>query len=308
MSNLRASIDIGSNSILLLVVDVDNNFNVVANESTVTGLGKGLDQTGTFSEDSILDSMNALHKYAEICKKLGVDKKNIIATATEASRVAKNSKIFYEKVYIDTGITVTLITGQAEAYYSTAGILFNTKFDREIIHVMDIGGASTELIKVDVTTRNILESFSMPIGAVRITNWLEQNIYESKLAQVYNDFHEKLKLVSTDKLQCVAGTMTSIANMQLKNKEYKELEVHGHCFSSEEVFKMYEVYKNIEPVEILKTFPFLGKRANTIIGGMLVATNIFKWLNVQNVQISTYGLRYGTIIEGSIKDEFIFRK
>lgn len=308
MGNLRASIDIGSNSILLLVVDLDNNYQVIVSESNVTALGKDLDTTGVFASGSLKNSMDVLKSYAKICNNLGIDSKDIIATATEASRIALNSKEFYDEVFDNTGIKVTLLTGEGEAYYSTVGILFNTKFNSDTIFIMDIGGASTEIIKVDVKESRILKSFSMPIGAVRITNWLENGVYDEKLEVVLKNFEDDLKLVKTTHLHCVAGTMTSVANMQLNHQEFDELEVHGHSFSTLEVVKMLDEFKQLSPREILEKFPFLGKRSSTIIGGMMVALNVFDWLGVENVTISTYGLRYGTLIEGSIKDEFIFRK
>lgn len=308
MANLRASIDIGSNSILLLIVDLDANFKVIANESNVTGLGRDLDINSEFLENSMEESFKVLETYVDICKKQGIQANDIIATATEASRVAKNSKSFFEKVLSQLGLKVTLLTGEGEAFYSTTGILFNTTFNSDIIHIMDIGGASTEIIKVDVKSEKIIDSFSMPFGAVRVTNWIENNDFKLKIDQVYKEFHDKLKNMKTSSLHCVAGTMTSVANIQLNNEDFKELEVHGHSFSVEEIKKMHNKFSQLNPGIILKQFPFLGKRSNTIKGGIVVALKVIEWLEVEEVTISTYGLRYGTLIKGGIEDEFVFRQ
>lgn len=307
MSNIRASIDIGSNSILLLAAQLDNEFKILANESYVTGLGKGLDKTGQFASDTMAESLVVLKKYTEICNDLGIKTQHIIATATEASRVANNSADFYQQVLDETGLKVTVITGEGEAYYSSVGILFNTKFDSDVIQIMDIGGASTEIISVDVTSKKILKSFSMPFGAVRATNWIEEGILDIKIDEIYKNFKNDLNGMNTQQLYCVAGTMTSIANIHLNHKEFIEYEVHGHSFKTNDVFKMLNLYKGKSPQLLLEKFPFLGKRSLTIYGGMIVATKIFEWLNVESVVISTYGLRYGTLLEGILKDEFRFK-
>ena len=116
------------------------------------------------------DSFKVLSLYQKKCLDHDIDPAKILATATEASRVAKNSSEFYAKVKKELGIDVKIISGEAEAYYSTMGILFDTKITDPEITIMDIGGASTELIKVNTAKKEIIHSFSMPVGAVRMNN------------------------------------------------------------------------------------------------------------------------------------------
>lgn len=303
-SNLRASIDIGSNSILLLAADISGDFKLLANESNVTALGKDLDKNGAFCLESMQSSMQILKKYQKICKELGISSENIIATATEAARVASNAQAFFDEVYKETNIKVQLISGEGEAYYSTRGILFNSNFKQDDIFILDIGGASTEIIKANSKTGKIHKSFSMPLGAVRVTNWLEDGVYHAKVEEILSAFSNDLSAVRTAHLQCVAGTMTSVANMHLGHSEFVENEVHGYNFLCEDVLQMLEQYIKCTPDEILSRFPFLGKRSKTIIGGLYVAKNVFEWLNVKEVTISTYGLRYGTLSAGTIDEKY----
>lgn len=305
-SNLRATIDIGSNSILLLIGSYVNNiYQELENESNVTGLGKGLDSLGEFTKESMDNSFAVLKTYKELVANHGLDSSDIIATATEASRVSKNAKEFYNKVKLELGINVQIITSAAEAYYSTKGIMFNSKFEDEIIHIMDIGGASTEIIKYNTKESTILIDYSMPMGAVRVTNWLEESLAEEKIDAVLESFKEKLLKTKCKKLFCVAGTMTSLGNMYLENKTFKEDEVHGLQISTKSISDLLDRYINSSSDDLLVEFPFLGKRAHTIHGGLLVATNIFQQLGVESVEISTYGLRYGTFEEGFIQKQFL---
>lgn len=172
---------------------------------------------------------------------------------------------------------------------------------------MDIGGASTEIIEVEPSPTKILTDFSMPFGAVRCTNWNEEGITKEKLNSIKSEFDDKLSKIKTIKLYCVAGTMTSVANMFLDHKEFEEKTIHGLKITTEDIYNMVEKYKNYTTDQYLEQFPFLGKRAKTIVGGMKVATTIFSWLNIKEVEISTYGLRYGTLEQGFIPNEYITR-
>lgn len=308
MEKTRASIDIGSNSILLLAGDFSNNDYIeLLNESNVTGLGRDLDKNNSFIQVAMDESFEVLKRYAEQAKKIGINPEDIIVTATEAARVAKNSNEFIKRVKDNTGLNIQIISGEGEAYFSTKGILFNSTFNEEKICIMDIGGASTELIEVTPEPTKILEDFSMPFGAVRCTNWNEEGTTEEKLNRIKMDYDKSISKISTKKLYCVAGTMTSVANMFLGHKEFQEKKIHGLKISTKEIYELVDKYKNYTPKEFVELFPFLGKRSKTIIGGLKVATTVFNWLNIEEVEISTYGLRYGSLEQGFIPDEFIIR-
>ncbi len=302
---VKASIDIGSNSTLLLVAE-DNNglLKELHKQSYVTALGRDLDKNGSFLEESMDATFSALSEYGKKAKELGVPPEKIIATATEASRVASNSKDFYEKVEAELGIQVKIITSEAEAYYSARGVLFENISDPEII-IMDIGGASTELIKVQTKPFKIIETISLPFGAVRVTDWIQSDQVDEKLLAVFSKYETKPYV--TKKLFCVAGTMTSVANMHLGHKKFIEDEVHNHCMMREQFLSLVEENKQFNEQQFLDKYPFLGKRARTIKGGMVVASSIFDKCSVESIIVSTYGLRYGTLIEGEIKDGFISR-
>ncbi len=155
MSEKKASIDIGSNSALLLAAEVEKGqiLNVLANESRVTGLGRGLDESGRFMEIAMQETYEALSEYVSICSSLGILPSEIFATATEASRVSSNSKAFFAKFKEELGINVQIITGEQEAEFSTKGALLGA--DKGRPHsIMDIGGASTEFIAVNAQGDN----------------------------------------------------------------------------------------------------------------------------------------------------------
>ena len=309
MNNLRASIDIGSNSILLLIGQIDEEGKIIEKEKLfeVTALGKGLDQTGVFSDESMVSSFDALASYVKACKGHGIPADKIIASATEAARVAKNARTFFDKVKAELGLTVQIITTTAEIYYSTKGILSNTTFDSEFVTIMDIGGSSTELMKVNTKDYKIVEAFSMPVGAVRCSGWLSDNYFVQSLQKIFIDYRQDLDKLQTRDVFCVAGTVTSLGNMHLERKEFFEDDVHGMKLKTEDLDQLFKKYSDLSPEKYLELFPFLGKRSESIRGGLHLTYHLVHRLFAKTMTISTYGLRYGTLLEGKIKEEDIYK-
>lgn len=306
--DLRASIDIGSNSILLLVVDASDDFRVLANESNVTGLGRDLDKNKKFLEIAMKESYEVLRSYVKQCRDLGLAPQSIIATATEASRVSQNAGEFFEKVKNELHLNIVTITGEGEAYYSASGVLYDQNIKDDTITIMDIGGASTELIKVNKSSEKILTSFSMPVGVVRINNWRQEGSFQERMDQILKDYSEHLSLVESSKLYCVAGTMTSVGSMNLGLKSFEEEKINGLELKSSDVTSMLKNYQGLTPSDLLEKFPFLGKRSKTIYSGLILADQVLERLKVEDIYISTFGLRYGTILFNGIKEQYVWKR
>lgn len=301
----RASIDIGSNSVLLLAAEVEPEQLLVRellDESAITSLGKDLDKTGLFREDSMHATYEALKRYAELCKKIGINPADVVVTATEASRVAGNASEFYAKVAEDLGFKTQIISGTGEAYYTALGVASSIQSAKSSIVVMDIGGASTELIKIHLSPFSILSTVSLPVGSVRAMDWRSNGTFDAKMIEL---LHKDLSPYETDELVCVAGSMTALAGMYLGLKEFNAEKIEGKTInlSSFKNFSSDLVKTNVE--NLLLLFPFLGKRAPMVGSGSMVAAMIAEKLKVDKLKISTRGLRYGTVISGGVDEQFI---
>lgn len=301
----RASIDIGSNTVLLLAGEFSQEGILereLLNESRVTSLGKDLDKTGVFAKKSIKDTEKALNEYVKLLKEIDISVDEVIVTATEASRVAKNSSELFDKMKQELGLKVTIINGEGEAFYTSLGVTSQTKLEEDFVTIMDIGGASTELIKVKTKPFSVESSISLPIGSVRCTDWLKEKIFDQKVEEIFNNFD--VSPYQTTHLLCVAGSMTSLGSMIKGLTKYDSDQVNGTRISFQDFLKFTEKIKKRTPTELLLKFPFLGKRSKSIVGGAYLGEVMGAALKVDTFEISTLGLRYGTITAGGIDERF----
>ncbi|MEA9354591.1 hypothetical protein SHI21_00145 [Bacteriovorax sp. PP10] len=301
----RASIDIGSNSVLLLAVELDENGQIkeeLLNESFITSLGKDLDVTKKFHPDSMQATYEALSTYKKLLDKIKFPVGDVIATATEASRVSTNSREFFKKIKDELGFNIQIISSDGEAYYTALGVVSSLPKAEGKIVVMDIGGASTELILINTSPFKIEKSISLPVGSVRATDWKKQNEFDSK---IYDILAPDMSEYNTETLVCVAGSMTALASMYLGQREYSDTKIEGMSISFKSFQDFARDLQNTTVENLLMLFPFLGKRAPMVAAGSLVAELIGSKLKIDLIKVSTRGLRYGTVITGGINEQFI---
>jgi exopolyphosphatase/guanosine-5'-triphosphate,3'-diphosphate pyrophosphatase len=301
----RASVDIGSNSVLLLAVKLNEQGEIkeeLLNESFITSLGKDLDITKKFHPDSMQATYEALSTYKKLLDKIKFPVEEVIATATEASRVSTNSRDFFKKIKDELGFNIQIISSDGEAYYTALGVVSSLASAEGKIVVMDIGGASTELILINTLPFEIEKSISLPVGSVRATDWKKQNEFDSK---IYEILSPDMSDYNTDTLVCVAGSMTALASMYLGQREYSDTKIEGMTISFKSFQEFTRDLQNTTVENLLMLFPFLGKRAPMVAAGSLVAELIGSKLKIDLIKVSTRGLRYGTAITGGINEQFI---
>jgi exopolyphosphatase/guanosine-5'-triphosphate,3'-diphosphate pyrophosphatase len=128
--SLRASIDVGSNTLRLLIAEVNGNKILdVYSDRKITRLGSSIDRDGRLPEANMEDSLNALKEFSAVISKYGV--RNIKAVATSALREAVNSDLFLTRALRDTGINIEVITGDKEAALTLKGVLLSFGDDVE---------------------------------------------------------------------------------------------------------------------------------------------------------------------------------
>lgn len=295
---IRSCIDIGSNSVLLLSVEWNGTIEKeLLNCSYITSLGKDLDKNKFFHPDSMQATYEALIDYKNKLEQINVKADDVMVTATEAARVATNAAEFFAKIKNEIGFSVQVISGNQEAYLTALGVVSGIDSVENNLVVMDIGGASTELIRIQKTPFKIISSVSLPVGSVRGTDWKIQNQFETKMNEILSP---PMKEYQTETMICVAGSMTSLATMILGKTEFRDRDIDGITIDINK-FKNFKIaIQDQTGKELLQKFPFLGKRAPMVSAGADVALMILEKLHVKKLQVSTRGLRYGAVFQGKI--------
>ncbi len=282
-------IDIGTNSVRLLIADVGNNrVAPVYRGLNSTRLGQGI-EGGQLLPEAVNRTLKAVKDFQELCREKRVDK--TIAIATSAVRGANNREWFIEQVYREAGVKVRVLQGEEEAYYSFVGVAagFDDVLDGTV--VVDIGGGSTEFTwKRD----GVLINRSVNAGAVRMT----EGGYDSRY--IAGVLKTVLGEVAGDKPKMIigtGGTITTLAAMDMKLEPYDWKKVHGYLLKKEKIeFLLQEIIK--AGPEGSKSMPGLQPaRADIIIAGIMILKEIVYTLKFDFIRVSEADLLYGLALE-----------
>ena len=233
-----AAIDCGTNSIRLLIADLDGHGGLtdVVRARELVRLGEGVDRTGRFSEGALERTLAATQKYADLIREH--DATRIRFVATSATRDAANRADFTGAVLAILGVPAEVIPGTEEAALSFRGALMalaSADADAAPAHnlIVDLGGGSTELV---LGTSSPNSAYSMDVGCVRLT---ERRIHsdpplKSDLDSIWSDVNTALDTATkhVDVAQAtevigVAGTIATITAHALGLNEYNPLIISG---------------------------------------------------------------------------------
>ncbi len=296
---MRASIDVGSNSLLLLVVD--DTGKTVADEQHVIGLGKGLGpERGLFRPDRMEAAMAVFIGFAARAQSLGVKPSEIRAVATSASRRALNAPTFYADVARKSGIKVEVISGEEEARYTWLGSLEGIELPAGLCMVVDPGGGSTEAIFGE--QRQIRSRCSMEVGTVRLT---EQFLgYGAVTPSAYAHLRAHVDAVVgalvvpaiPKAIVAVAGTATTLMAMELKLATYDGARVHGGTLSTASLRKWIDRLLAASPEERQALVAVSPGRADTLLAGATILLRVLEQARRQACRVSDRGLRHGVLV------------
>jgi len=297
-----ASIDIGTNTVILLIAEVDrsnNSLQPLHNEHRMPRIGKGLQPNGKISEEKINLLYSILTEYRTLIDEYKC--KKIIVSATSAFRLASNSMEITDRIREKFNFDVDIISGNVEADYAFLGALSGTKIADSTL-VIDIGGGSTELITG--IRSEILFKKSYPIGSVIVTekylihsppfpNELEK--LEFKLEEIFKGINQKL---NPEEVIAIAGTPTTLACMVKGLKEFEEAKIDGSILIAVKLQKLISEIKILSSEQIKKDFGnVLSGREDIILGGAIILKKLMKIINVDKVMVSSRGIRYGAIVK-----------
>ena len=233
-----AAIDCGTNSIRLLIADIDgDNFREITRLMEVVRLGQGVDKTGAFHPDAIDRTLAAVDLYAAEIAKRGVEK--IRFCATSATRDAANRDLFINGVKERLGIEPEVIAGEVEAALSFLGATKDFDKSQGPFLVIDIGGGSTEFV---FGTDSVEAARSMNIGCVRMTerHFERDTELDAQIAAATEDIDTHIReagltvpITKAKTVIMVAGTATTVAAAALDLPAYDRYAIHLARISAE---------------------------------------------------------------------------
>jgi len=296
----RASIDIGSNSILLLVLD--DKGQRLHDEARVVGLGRGLAARGMFQPDRMDAAAEILRDYARTASSLGVPPYEVRAVATSASRRALNARSFYERVRAESGLQVEIISGVQEALYTWLGARHELRLPDGPIAVVDLGGGSTEVVLGEGPEPG--PRCSLEIGTVRLTEehlGLEADRYRpADLARLRAAVQEALQAglswpALPRALVAVAGTATTLAAMDAGLVSWDRSRVHGRRLTRNALLGQIDLLLHADRAERRRLAAVSPERADTLLAGAVVLEAVLGHARRDSLIASDGGVRRGVL-------------
>jgi len=305
-----ASIDIGTNSTRLLITDYrKSKFIPLERKMKITRLGKDLEQNNFILDESAGRTLEAVSDYCSLIKSHNVKKYRAVGTST--LRKASNSNWFISYIYKNSGIKIDIISGEEEADLSFYGAVremdLNPEYSKKklsgSILVIDVGGGSSEFILGDKSCNpELIESID--IGCVSMTErFMGKGIPDpDSLCSMHHYIADRLKKVigKIDRhkpvsIIGVAGTVTTLAAVDLGLEKYDSKRIHCHILGFD---KIEEIYKNLCSLDLKSRKKITGLepgRADVIIGGTAIVLMVLKLLGSMDIMASEKDILDGII-------------
>lgn len=307
-SVIRSSIDLGTNTCLLLVLEdghegTSGHAKTVADFSTIVRLGQKVDGARALHPDAIERTLNCLRDYAGKLRELGGDPTATLCVATSQARDAQNGAEFFARVQKETGFLFQVISGDEEARLTFLGALL-PGMDPARAAVIDIGGGSTEMVSshggqsIDVGSVRFTERFLKSDPVTDEEFWACQAEIDREL-QALQPW--RAKTARDLQLVAVAGTATTLAAWQLGLEKFEAAPIDEMTLTRGDVHRLVEELK-WRSVDERCALPAVERgRADVLLAGALVLWRAMEVLGFADCRVSTRGLRYGVLLDPSLR-------
>ncbi|HHI87985.1 MAG TPA: hypothetical protein ENK03_03540 [Candidatus Cloacimonetes bacterium] len=291
MKTICSIIDVGTNSILLLIAEkAHNSWKILHRDARTSSLGKGM-KNGFLTNDGIEKAKAILDDFITISKSYHAEK--IIITGTSASREAKNISQLSNWLLNKYDLKYHILSEGQEIYYI---YLANKREfeEHENLIIFDIGGGSTEFM---IVSQNKLEfSTSLKLGVRRLNNLCDNDedkhtFCHDVLAQSKIREH----VPSSFEVVGVGGTVTNLVAVKSGLKEWISEKVHKQVLTLEDVLYFKDLWKKLSYDEIEKLIPFDPHRSDVLLSGTILLESIFSYLKMDKIFVSDFGLQFGIL-------------
>lgn len=298
-----ATIDIGTNTVLLLVAEPGAGGQLVAVEehATITRLGQGVDKTRQLAPEAIARTNACLDAYADVVTRLGAERVAVVGTS--AMRDAGGGDAVRAHVKARFGVEARTISGDEEARLTFQGALSGLSMHGrgDDVVVFDIGGGSTEVVYGSRANGAIAWSHSFDVGSVRMTERHvrtdpptreERDAIFASCKAAFASVPSANERTSSAPVG-IAGTVTTLAAVSLGMKDYDGARVHGLTLPVRELERVVDELARVSLEERKSIAGLEPKRADVIVAGGLVALAFLSHVGASEVTISDRGVRWG---------------
>jgi exopolyphosphatase / guanosine-5'-triphosphate,3'-diphosphate pyrophosphatase len=303
-------IDIGTNSVRLLVVRINANrsYTVLSQEKEVVRLGDGEFRDQVLTPEAIYRAVTVIKKFAELSRAYGAEE--IIAVATSAAREAKNQIDLLNRLSQEAKVDVSVISGKEEARLIYLGVASGLHIKGRKALFIDIGGGSTEIIIGDQDNYVYLDS--LKLGAIRLTNlFLPEGARTAVPAEVYTKMRKYVRnavirtshRVKEEKLSVsVASSGTAINLAEIAVRMTGNSDPRSTTLRRPQLKRIMTMLCSL-PLEERRKVPGMNpERADIIIGGGAILETLMDEFGLEELTISDRGLRDGLLAEYLAQD------
>jgi exopolyphosphatase/guanosine-5'-triphosphate,3'-diphosphate pyrophosphatase len=299
-----AAIDVGANTLRLLVAEAiaPDDFTILHEEQEITRLGEGLLPTRLLQDEPQRRSLAALRRFAEAARRFKAEQ--VAAVATSAVREAENREELVSEIARETGLTIRVIDGREEACLTLLGVRHGLHLGSHRVLVMDVGGGSTEFVLAK--GEDIEAIVSTGLGVVKLTEQHlvsdpptpgELQALEEVVAGRIDRLQGQLPRVEEAQLVGTAGTVTTLAAIDLALVTYNRQKIQGHCLRLARVRELLDRLAAL-PLQKRRAIPGLESgRADIILAGAAILAVSMERLGHHELQVSDDGLREGILLD-----------
>jgi exopolyphosphatase/guanosine-5'-triphosphate,3'-diphosphate pyrophosphatase len=293
-----ATIDIGSNTILLLIGQItpQGAFKVIQDGGEATRLGRGLQKGKNLDPLSVKKGIAALKRFCSLCQQEGVSE--IACVGTNALRMATDANTFIRQVHEECGTSPHIISEEEEARLSYLSVQQDPLMPQNAV-VMDVGGGSTEYIfRYDERSNDQLQTISLPLGAVRLTEKFLHTDPPSldELQKLHEEIEETLYDIPPDlkgELVGIGGTAVTLGAIHLGLDSFDGEKIHALHLTIDELRDQVKKLQEKDLIARKKIKGLPPDRADIILSGAMIILTTMERLHKDFLHISSHGLRYG---------------
>lgn len=308
-----AAIDVGTNSIRLLVAGIDEtdySFSVISDRKETVRLGEGEYAHNRMTAEAMERAVTVISRFADVAR--GFEVAETVVVATSATREADNQQEFLERVRQESGLEINVISGMEEARLIYLGVSSSTTLGGKRALFIDVGGGSTELIVGDRQRHYLLDS--LKLGTIRLTNRFLGDGRAPVGKKTYAQLQDYIRGVAVHAARKIrdyefdltigsSGSMINLGEMVAELRGDRLTSIRNYAVSLKDLIRVRELLCKALLEERRKVPGIKPERADIIIAGVAVFETLMEMIEVPDIIVSEAAMREGIVVDWIMRDQ-----